>query len=182
MTDQDASQYVVSQCAQLTLHQIVTLGKESDGATGYFGRRSGFRDAYSAARKAAQGSGRSSKLEKVVAEAEGAIFKAVVTGVAMEGRSTKGIAEGYLAYRQAAESGNRRSRERMFRAMQRVLSRRVGLRLQKGIAGAITGASGCVAAVLTWDLAAPSGPYTPAQRDVLVAPWLTIGSLPPLDN
>lgn len=33
-------------------------------------------------------------------------------------------------------------------------------------------------AVLTWDLAAPDGPYTTAQRDPLIAPWRDVIGLP----
>ena len=45
--------------------------------------------------------------------------------------------------------------------------------------GAARGAArGAAWAVVTWDLATDDGPYTTAQRDLLICPWVEVCGLP----
>jgi hypothetical protein len=170
---------ILSQAAEMTLSQIAAIAKTSDSTTGYFGRNARWRNAGRAAQGAAETNSRTGFLSAAKDAAMDSVIKAVERIVVSENKSAAGISDCWRDYLAAISIKNPRARARAYRNLQKALIHSIGFKAAKAVPVASGAASSAAQVAVAWDLASERGGFTRADRDLLMAPWLTAFSLPP---
>jgi hypothetical protein len=106
------------------------------------------------------------------------VITAVQRVATADGKSSERIADNWRVYRLAVADGSARRRQRAFRKLQRVLIRTVDLKYAKRVPVASGAVSIAVRVAVIWDLVNDRGLFTPLQRDLLMAPWVSVFPLP----
>jgi hypothetical protein len=170
---------ILAQCAEMTLVQVAAAAKANDSVTGYLGISRSWRDATRAAQLAAEGHPRTRFLTAAKDAAMNGVMRAVQRIVASNGKSDAGIGENWQDYLSATAEPDPRRRQRAYRNLQRALNGAIGSKAAKSVPVASGAASTAAQVAVVWDLASERGPFTPAHRDLLMSPWLTVFPLPP---
>jgi hypothetical protein len=109
------------------------------------------------------------------------VIKAVERIVVSENKSAAGILDCWRDYHAAIsiENPRTRTRTRAYRKLQKALIHSIGFKTAKTAPAASGAASSAAQAAAVWDLGGERGGFTRADRDLLMAPWLTMFPLPP---
>lgn len=179
-----AADELVARTAGLTSSQLVSLAEATRrrigrGLHAYLGVRTGVDPAVKAATAAISRTGRTDELHAKAAPLEEAVLTAAIAAASTEGRDTEGVLTAWREFQNAVDSDSSRDRQRAFRACRRQCRRGLGRSLARAWPTAGIGAGWALIAVVSWDLVAENGPYTPEHRDALVRPWIDVADLPP---
>jgi hypothetical protein len=170
---------ILSQAAEMTLDQIGTVAKSSDSTTGYLGANRSWVNAGKAMQQAAESHSRTRALTTAKDAAMVSVITAVQRSVVSNEKSDADIAECWRDYLAAAEGANPRRRLRAYRRLQKALSDTIGSKMAKAVPVASGTASTAAQVAAVWDLVSERGGFTPADRDLLMSPWLAVFILPP---
>jgi hypothetical protein len=107
-----------------------------------------------------------------------AVLEASVAAAAKEGRDTAGVREAWQEFQRAVDSGDRRVRQKAFRAAKKAFRRGIGPQLTRTWPIASVGASWALMAILTRDLVTQEGTVTVSDREILTRPWITVLPVP----
>jgi hypothetical protein len=170
---------ILSQAEQMTLDQIAATARANDSSTGYLGIKKSWLHAGRALQGAAERHSRTKPLKAAKDDAMDSVIRAIQRILLSDNKSDADIATCWQEYLAAIASVNPRARKGAYRKLQRTLIHSVGLKAAKTVPIASGAASSAAQAAVVWDLANERGEFTPADRDLLMAPWLTVFPLPP---
>jgi hypothetical protein len=170
---------VLNLAAEMTPKQMSVAAKSSSVVTGYLGRNKSWLNALKAMRDVAETHSRTTPLRAAKDAGMNSVMDAIQRTVVSSGKSDAGIARGWQDYLTAIEEQNPRRRQRAYRKLQKALRSTVGLKVARTVPVASGVASTAAQVAVVWDLVSARGRLTPADRDLLISPWLTIYPLPP---
>jgi hypothetical protein len=170
---------ILGQAAEMTLGQIVATAKASDSTTGYLALKKSWREAGSAVQVAAGEHSRSGFLSEATDDAMDAVIQAVQKIVVSQNKSDAELSDRWRDYLAAIATSSPRTRMKAYRKVQKSLIHGIGLKAAKSVPIASGAASTAARVAVVWDLANQHGGFTPADRDLLMTPWLSVFRLPP---
>jgi hypothetical protein len=175
----DAVALILSQAAGMTLSQMATTARASDSTTGYLGVKRSWHNAGSALQDAAERHSRTRFLTAAKDDVMDTVIKAVQRIVVSDNKSAAGISDCWRDYLAAVAIAHPTPRRRAYRNLQKALTQGIGFKAAKIVPVASGAASSAAQVAVMWDLANERCGFTPADRDLLMAPWLTVFPLPP---
>jgi hypothetical protein len=102
------------------------------------------------------------------------VIRAIQERVGANDGSADSVAYSWQLFRLAVADGNARQKRRAVRWLQRALIRTIGLNYAKHVSAARRAVSSAIRGVVVWDLAENHGEFTPPQRALLMAPWVSV--------
>lgn len=155
----------------LTEKEIRKLASATESETGFFGRKQEWWRSMEAAANAAEKAGRLPNADRAGDNALFAVLDAAAARAQERGRDVNTLRKEMLA-RTTSPS------EVDVRRLRQLAGRALGWRIAPKLSMASVGIGAAMGAVLTWDLVSDDGPYSVADRDALVRPWLAVRPLP----
>lgn len=110
---------------------------------------------------------------------EDAVLDAAIGEATRAGHDASGVLPAWGDYKAAVDSGDAQRKKQAFQSSRRTIRHSLGGPLYKRWLMASIGASWALMAILSWDLATETGPYTLEQRAALARPWERVAPLPP---
>jgi hypothetical protein len=170
---------ILERAEAMSLDDLAALARSVNSIGGNLGRHKTWRQAREAAQSVAEAESRTTFVTSARNAAADSVMGAVQRCAAVNGRNADGIADSWGLYRQAVAGGDSGLKRRAVRRLQRTLIRTIGFNCVKHVTPARRAVSNAVRAVVVWDLAKGPGDFTPAQRSLLVTPWVSTSPLPP---
>jgi hypothetical protein len=174
----EAVSKILDQAEAISLSELAILATSVNSVAGSLGRDRTWQQAQDAAQGVAQADSRTTSVTSARDAAGDCMMRGVQRCAAAKGRNADRIAESWKRYRQAVVGGDAGLKRRAVRKLQRTLIRTIGFNYAKHVASARRAVSNAARAVVVWDLARDQSEFTPAQRSLLVAPWVSAFPLP----
>jgi hypothetical protein len=123
-------------------------------------------------------SGRSTRRTMALELGSLAVLGSVIASAQNQGRDLSTLRSCMAGYRSSLEANDTAGGEQLPANLRSALEDVVGSYAVHSVDMACLAVTMATSAALTWDLAEAGGPYTLAQRELLMRPWLQVAGLP----